>query len=207
MKSLSFSIILLLLLLNSFLAIRVRVRNNEAKNLKYEVYNLNEKIVQLDIFNYLLLDGITKNLEYNFVKLDKNLELQNKGDSLLLSELNIIRPKLVLRYSELNCNVCVDSQFETLNRVTKQIGEENILIFGSYSKLDDLNRFKRINNIHLEIYNLKNIGLSIDDENIPYYFVLDSSLVVKDLFIPKDEYPDLTKSFFELISKKYFLIK
>ena len=51
-------------------------------------------------------------------------DLSEKQDTFRLSELLDDRPKLVLRYSEIHCDVCVDSTMLRIKAMAKAIGKE-----------------------------------------------------------------------------------
>jgi len=55
--------------------------------------------------------------------------------------------------------------------------------------------FKRINNLSLPILNIDSLGFTIEKENIPFYFMLDSNMIATSFFIPIKEMPDLTSEY------------
>ncbi|MFL1011686.1 hypothetical protein [Flavisericum labens] len=110
----------------------------------------------------------------------KVLEDEN-GDTVFLKKLK--RPLLVIKYSKLNCNTCVDSLLSSLKRIKKDIPHA---FFTDYEYDRDLYLFKRINNIKSKVYKTK-YKTSIDSLNMPYVYVLDEDLSQKSVFIPKKE--------------------
>lgn len=172
-------------------------KNNVSINSKYK----NEKSIN-DIRNFNL-KTIYLN---NGLSISDTIKVTNeKGDILLLKDI-IKSTKLIFRYSELNCDVCVDKQFEALNKYIDIYGSENILILSQYNKLRNLNIFKRINNIKLSVFNLATIisNMEIEKAGLPYFFIIDSHLTTKDFFIPIKEIDNYTHSFLEKIHSKYF---
>ena len=125
----------------------------------------------------------------------------NKQDSLFLHEIIGNAPKLLLRFKETNCDVCIQNELENLIRLASKVDTTNIILLGSFSN----SRARWMRKSSFKIYNIGNqeLGLSLDKENIPYYFILDKDFNAKSVFIPFKEFPDLTNKYFELICRKY----
>ena len=113
--------------------------------------------------------------------------------------------KLVFRYSEMNCNVCVDSQLVVLKQLCELIGENKIIIITTYVNALNMAKFKRINQIKPPIYNLigEGLGLQIDSLNMPFYFTLTKDGIITNVFIPEKEYPKSTQLYIKTI-ERYF---
>lgn len=62
----------------------------------------------------------------------------------------------------------------------------------------------RLNRLEMEVYNKGdgNLGLSIEEENEPFMFLTDSDFVVRYLFVPDRELPELSRSYYEFASQK-----
>lgn len=119
----------------------------------------------------------------------------------------IKRPKLVLRYTEINCTPCVDSSVLTLKEVTNKVGEENILILASYHSKRDMLIWKRVNNIKYPIYQIPDnkTGLNVDAENVPYFFILlPESNTVHHLFLPLKENMKRTREYLTGMAERYY---
>ncbi|HVU83441.1 MAG TPA: hypothetical protein VHC50_01280, partial [Puia sp.] len=105
--------------------------------------------------------------------------------------------KIVLRYSELNCNVCVDSAIAYFTKFSRRIGEENVILLVEYASSDYLAQLIRMNQIKLpniyRIVNKEKFNVSVSAVDAPYLFVLDSSGVMKDVFYPRKEIPELSE--------------
>lgn len=114
-------------------------------------------------------------------------------------------PKVVLRVSELTCSECYEKELENLKKLADSIGESNIIIFTKSANVDYLLRFKRVNQLIYQVYNIPNDTITpLDKLNIPYYFVLDSNKIVSKIFIPDRSYPENSFRYFEIIGKQYF---
>jgi hypothetical protein len=113
-------------------------------------------------------------------------------------------PILVLRFSEISCNVCIDSQIDLVNSFLNRDESVRFMLIASYSNPEHMIRFKRLNNIDYEIYNFGGSLTGFNENDVPFYFIIDKDHVVKDSFIPVREVPSLTESYFSRIKLKYF---
>jgi len=128
------------------------------------------------------------------------------GDEVSMKTLVGSSSKFVLRYSELHCSSCVEKQILLFNKVVDRIGEDNVLIISSYTNNRDLLLFKRMNQIKLPVYNIKdaNLGISAEGADSPIFFVLSNNLRVSNVFLPLEYDPILTEEYHERIMKKYW---
>jgi|AntAceMinimDraft_15_1070371.scaffolds.fasta_scaffold04292_6 hypothetical protein len=110
---------------------------------------------------------------------------------------------LVFRYSELNCMACIDKEVLNLKQFLKN-SNVKIIIIATYSSMRDLYLFKRINQIpKAKIYNIKNqqMGLPIEKNNIPYYFVAETNFVAGKFFVPNKLFPEYSQKYLSEINK------
>lgn len=189
MKSKILPIILSITIVFFGILISIIIYFNSRSDLYNEtIYNLNLAIAdEKDQTQSLIINEHIRFINNNLNFKKEKFLFKNETDSISLSALVTKHDKLlVFRYSELNCMVCVDQE---LLELRKKISENKlkIIIITTYGEMHDLFLFKRTNQlIDVDIYNLKEsfVNLPIEKNNIPYYFVLDSSFILKDLFIP-----------------------
>ncbi|WP_221659773.1 hypothetical protein [Bacteroides salyersiae] len=122
------------------------------------------------------------------------------GNKLVLKDL-VDGKKLVMRYSELNCNVCVDSLLACLKERFDTIGWDKLLILATYHNKSNYYIFKRINKLK-NVYQIDSIGCSLEEYNIPFLFLLDEDYSVKYPFIPHKEIMRETESYLDFIVDK-----
>lgn len=125
--------------------------------------------------------------------------LNEKGEINNLKS-HITQSKLILRYSELNCQSCVDAMITQI-RVNKSIDSNNMLFLAYYKQPAYLYQFKRLNRISMPIFSLQNILLP-DTLNVPYFFILHPNLTVSNVFIPEEGDNESVKNYLNLIVKK-----
>lgn len=190
-----------LLLLNFFLLYKYKnLQSSSTTNNCFEILNkvnsLKSLVIGKDFYHYKL-EGTS--LENIYLKLPNS-------DSISLQERVNAGPILVFRYSELHCQVCVDSVITDLKKEFEEIGENNIIILSSYRSKSDLLLFKRMNQLDLPVYNIneESLSISIDQAKTPYMFVLDSNLTVNMIFIPEKTLPELNTQYFKFVKQRYF---
>ncbi|HLO92366.1 MAG TPA: hypothetical protein VK172_14470 [Lentimicrobium sp.] len=199
MKKASHTIILLVILNIVLLIILIYGRffwidSNEPESIKSDLndmtmYNLQNK-------NYLWYQATSDN-----TKLNKGLIVRNEnGDTISIKNL-FSKPSLVLRYSELNCQSCVDIILKSLLSDTS-FNENNTLILGYYREPDYLYQFKRINSVHMPIFNIWALELPPDTLNVPYIFLIDNYRVAHNVFIPEQGDSIAIKNYLSFAAKK-----
>lgn len=126
-----------------------------------------------------------------------------QGNAINLSQKLTAQPKLVLRYSELSCNICVDTAIAYFSAFAEKAGKDNVILLVEFASEAYLAQFMRFNNINLpHIYRIITDANARDES--PHLFVLDKSQVIKDAFYPMREVPALSEMYYEVIYKKYF---
>jgi len=125
--------------------------------------------------------------------------LNEKGEFNNLKN-HITQSKLILRYSELNCQSCVDAMITQI-RVNKSIDSNNMLFLAYYKQPAYLYQFKRLNRINMPIFSLQNILLP-DTLNVPYFFILHPNLTVSNVFIPEEGDNESVKKYLNFMIKK-----
>jgi hypothetical protein len=203
-KEIFFRLLILLLLMNFVLAYVIFMKNTERKllNLKITEFQTKDKYHKLKIEYY---HGVINWLQAaSKIDISPSFILQNEiGDSIQISNLVNGATKLVFRYSELNCNVCIDSQMDFVKGFIEKNGYDSFIMISDYNYHKNLLQFKTFNNIQNEIYNVATLDSSLDRLNIPYYFILDKYFRPRMFFFPEKNLPADTKEYFRKIDE-YF---
>lgn len=63
--------------------------------------------------------------------------------------------------------------------------------------------FKRMNQLSLPMFNIRDLDLELEDINVPYYFVVDGSMVIQDILVPNKYYPNISESYIEYVKKLF----
>lgn len=147
--------------------------------------------------NEILLNGIEIPLEVEVVNM--------QGYKRKLSDI-ISNNTLVLRYSEMHCDVCIDSIVSKLSIYQDSIGLHNIILFTSTENLKYVKKFKRVNNIHFDIYSISNaLDSVLVDIGMPYLFVYSfTNKRINNVFVPQKENEKFTDEYLHSILLKYY---
>ncbi|MBU1097491.1 MAG: hypothetical protein KKB34_13505 [Bacteroidetes bacterium] len=165
-------------------------------------YNINSRLSGVDnkknnSFSVQVLD-LAKTV--NGISINKNVVLiTEEGDKVTIGDIINGENKIMLKYNKLNCSVCNDEEIKNIKKEFSKTNTEKIILISKYDELKELVIFKRVNNLHIPVYNLpEGMFLSpIDKKNYTYYFTTDSSLIIKDCFIPIQNYPELSKYYLQ----------
>lgn len=146
------------------------------------------------------------NLAYIGEKINPNtfVELEN-GQKVKFYSL-IKSNTLFFKYSELSCSPCIQQEIQILKKFSNSMNNSNLFVLTSYEDIGRLYRFKRINEIeNLTLINISDqqlfSSLSLEKEHIPFYFVVDSNLILSSMFVPDKTKPILTNRYLRLVNK------
>lgn len=150
-------------------------------------------LISEDRFNVLQSEGM---------QLDSAMILwDTDGKPYKLKKLVNSHKLIVLRYSELNCNVCVDTLFSRIKHCVTEINKNNILVLASYHNKRDLLIFKRINQLPYLILSVDSLQIPLDNLNEPYLFVLHEDMRMTHFFIPHKERSNDTDRYMKFVQK------
>lgn len=112
---------------------------------------------------------------------------------------------LVIRYSELNCDMCVEDFVKTTQNVFKDTST-HVLFLVDYKTEAYLNTFVRMNKVRYPILKIQShqLGLESDELNVPYAFVTDEHLKVNHLFFPILGNNNRSVEYLTAIKERYF---
>jgi hypothetical protein len=113
--------------------------------------------------------------------------------------------KLFFRYTDVNCNACVDSSLIKIKAFSEKLRDSNVIILASYQTARDLYVWKRINKITNPVFRISYKSLAIKTENLnePFFFVLNKyDRTVQNLFIPAKEYMHTTDEYLQSMLTK-----
>lgn len=132
----------------------------------------------------------------------KDVKCCTKSEQFLLSEIVKDRPVLVFRYSDINCNTCIEAEIEALQKVFKT-DLQSILILCSYNIDKDFYTFKKVNKINCPIYKIDHNSFDWAPEEYknPYCFVLHPTLKVSDIYVPDKSFPQMNENYLNGIKR------
>lgn len=158
--------------------------------------------------------------ETNTFKVNFSCGIENSGykltNILLKDSLNSIFPLdslckqssktlLICRFSELNCESCVNFAIKSILQNIDSIGKENVLFMGEFKNNKLFNKRKVAYGIdNLMVFNSNNLKIPAESLGYPYYFIVDSSRIIHNMFIPDKGTPHISSRYLNLIQKRYF---
>lgn len=189
----------------------------------YNIYTKNNLALELEKTIYTLEssrhinEGMVENIITREIQqfnnegkpLNNDLVLTNGLENNVAYRLNEIlsdRYTFILHLPNLDCITCSEYDIEFVENFANKVGSEKILIISKYRNQNDVDVFKRLNFLELDVYNKKDekLGLSLEDNNKPFMFLASSSdLTARYLFVPDQEIPELTVQYLELIQQKF----
>ena len=134
--------------------------------------------------------------------LDADMPIRDAaGESLALSDIAVDGDVLVVRYSELNCNSCVDSLMKKMGEFAERGGMRNrIAVFANYENYHDFRLFCSLNKAKLNIYHVKGLPLGQEAVETPYMFLLHGDMTVTNFFVTHKEMPGATDRYLKRVS-------
>lgn len=207
MKKIPYVIILILIVLNTILAYKIKSNNNDFA----KIYSLLNNKIEKNKTEFLTYErNFLKEQENENLPLKGNLKLIDIDGKTILAKDVFKENSVVLRYSELNCHECIDSEINNLVSLKDKIKKEVVLI-ASYQEPRDLFVFykefqkKGLNNIRMYLLSDTIGALPLDKFNVPYYFCVNSGLEMTGFFLPKKEKPTMSKVYLENRLKKFLI--
>ena len=202
--SIVWAVLFLLLISNIYGYITV-VKINQGNLIeKQKIY---EKYVGESIkYDKLVQNKITE------LKFNNNVDVEcikissTTGKTIHLSDLVLGKPKLFFWFTDLHCQVCVETQLEQLKSFASLIGKDNIIILASLKSEKAAYLYKRTKKILLPTYfidkKMSNVFLKANTS--PFYFAIDKKHRINSIIIA-DVYDDrLMTDYFKHIKESYF---
>lgn len=145
----------------------------------------------------------------NRYKLNPQKVISLNGDSVLLSDL-LSDSRLIFRFSFLSCISCFDKELDIIISEIKNLSrlQNNIIILISDYNLESFIETKKklvLANSDIPIFGINpgNFCIPLEESSIPYYFTIDSSLIINDVFIPMKEFPKLTLDYLKTLNEVF----
>jgi len=198
-----FVILIITLLFNLFLLVRQRKYNNVLKeDFKYrELFDAKREKALLFLSYYNKINNI-RILDTIDVKFNNGQQINIKG---IIENEN----KLVIWFSVNSCANCYKRELEQLRSLADEIGKKKIIYLASgFTSNRAFYSFMEEQNIKENVFYIGNKFLTdniLTKDFIPFLFITDSSLQVRNIFLIDKLLPDeLTVNYLETIKDKYF---
>lgn len=152
------------------------------------------------------IKSLNMSLKYSYIyedfALNKNIKIIDINNKVkTLKDIENQLPLMVLYYSRLSCNICVDSVINTIKNAKVEGGNFNFIIIASTSRIEDAIRVSRINEVPVYVCDFSLNELIL---NKSYLFVMDKRFCIRNLFYIKDSNMNTLNVYINSF-KKYFL--
>lgn len=144
-------------------------------------------------------------------KLDTAIKVEDiNGKKYSIPKIIKNNPKLIIRYKRIGCTSCADEAFsheiKNFEKLIDYFGERNVIILTSFNNFRELYVFKEINKIKCDVFNTSPLTklLPLEENNIVYYFISDSSLTARLVYIPSLKFEYHVIDYFKIVKEKYF---
>lgn len=151
----------------------------------FNVSNIHRKLTAADSIEVYQLTNGKKSFLYNFYNQ------------------NITKKELIIRYTEIGCNACIDSTFKILKK-NKQIADNyHVVVLVDFSSYEYYVKWKKVAEVDNDIYWVKKGAFPFDIEKgvASYMFVVDKDKSAEAFFIPNSLYADYIEKYFQILLK------
>lgn len=116
-------------------------------------------------------------------------------------------PKLIIRFSYVGCEMCIDSILTLIKNYEKYISSKDIILWATYQNKRTLDLFLNVSKLTYQTFFMPETDTIINSDRyaMPYIFVMRTKEAkVLGLFFPLKEDSDGSSDYLEVIAKKYF---
>lgn len=200
----SFAILLFICIaLNLFLLIKYNVACNSYLHARKELLEAKLWNSKLDaIYNNKDIEIVTEycSIPDYLIFWDESGEYYDISD--VLSENN----KMVFYFSENHCSDCIKSALNEIINIPDSTTLNNYIILCNYLNARHFQTLLKEYDLRVPIYNINGQRLNIPAEemNSPFFFIINSDLRCRQVFIPIKEIENYTANYLEKMNKKYW---
>jgi len=156
----------------------------------------------------LILASINNTFNTNALFLNTNLELIDiNQNACKLFEIIKSKRNFILRYSNQNCQICVDKTFKVFNSIASNNLGKDFLIIASIKSIKDFYQNKKSNiSQNLKPYFIKNEkGLFLNEPNRVSILIVDSKGRIENSIFPEKSLKWYNDFLFNSFKNKYYL--
>lgn len=109
--------------------------------------------------------------------------------------------KLMYYFSMQNCLLCVKHTLPSLKQLADEVGAEKVICLVNSHSRREVSLFNRDNELNIPVYIPHSLGLSLEKENIPFFFVIDEDLKTGYVYIPRGKMSVQTTKYLDLMKR------
>ena len=112
---------------------------------------------------------------------------------------------MVFYFSETNCWDCIEAALNQIKNIPDSIKLNNYLILCNYSNVRYFQAFIKDIDLKVPIYNNEEkLNIPLENMDVPFFFIINSDLHCKQVFIPIKEIENYTANYLQAMNKKYW---
>ena len=122
------------------------------------------------------------------------------GDSLMRKSYSSKR-RIVFRYTISSCRDCVINEFDIIQQLIQEnplLGKDLFILtyyHNSSAMVGDIHELRK-RKINIPIFISQHLnGVPLEEENLPYYFVLEDDSIIRNVFICHHDKPHRTEAY------------
>jgi len=112
---------------------------------------------------------------------------------------------LVYRFTQLNCNTCVEMEMPKLKKLAKKTGKDKIILLVSFSSTKELKIISNKYKIDFQMYNIDLDAINylpIEELNVPYCYIRKEKNI-HSVFIPNKALPELSFAYYDRVAESF----
>lgn len=201
--SIKFIVAIFLMLGVSYYSVTLHIEN---KNLNHILEKASRSILKSENNQKNLIGRMQLQLANDFKLISNNLQLIDSGNKKMnikevIGNTNIT----VFRITEHACDICYDYIMKQIKSFSKGLDPKQVLILVEVKKLREYRSFFKEQNTNVTVYGLEHkLDLLLEDSYAPYFFIVDSTLTIKHLFIPGKEQTEITNKYLLTVKNRYY---
>lgn len=167
----------------------------------------NKAIARMEDYSALIEKNLFFNISNSNVQLNNIDLISDNGENIKLYDLFHERGEKIVLYSGLEyCNSCIEYQIQNVIWLSKILGKDNVIMIIYKLTTREIILLKIKYNIEFVLIGSHEpIGLPIEKEYLPVYFITNNLFISKDIFIPFKDKNEYNKKYFDIIINKYHL--
>lgn len=183
--------------------ISLRFRNNTIDSLNNKFSIANSKLTSENAYLRVLLRANSiDNINY-VLPIGDAYDISDTSRLKPIKLFNKPRDKkfLVIRYTAIGCNSCVDMLFKILNNSNKINNKYDIIVLANYTDYVYFIRWFKVSEVRHNVLYLEkgSLNLTLENDHDSYVFVVDVDNKVSSIFIPNNLFPEYTEMYLQNI--------
>ena len=160
--------------------------------------NRSDKTVTTVNYTNFIVRNIIESDNFTLPSYYKLKDEQGNGHSI---DSIFINPLLVFRFSELNCEYCIKTEIELINKLKCR---NKIIGLATFSNNRLLLMAKKKYNINFPVYSIPFQDCDLlpeilEEDGNPYLFVMSSNMQSKHVFLPDKIFPEISMEYYNAI--------